>query len=89
MIFMVYLHCTLKANIFGRISFFDASSKEMFFVHVNNGFYIGKTFFKDKDFFNTIYLHQEDISDDKIILRSGPSLYKFSFNSLTGSAVKF
>lgn len=78
-----------KGEYIGRISFFDASSKEMFFVHVNNGFYIGKTFFKDKDFFNTIYLHQEDISDDKITLRSGPSLYKFSFNSLTGSVDEF
>lgn len=76
-----------KGEYIGRISFFDASSKEKFFVHVNNGFYIGKTFFKDKDF-DTIYLRQEDISDDTITLRSGPSLYNFSFNPLTGSAVK-
>lgn len=77
-----------KGKYVGKISFFDASSKEKFFVHVNSGFYIGKTFFKDKDFFATNYLHQEDISDDTITLRSGPSLYKFSFDSSTGSAVR-
>ncbi len=79
-----------RGTYVGTISYFTAETKKEFFVNANNGFYIGKTFFSSKDFYDISYLHQASISSTygikELTLQSGPQKFKFTFNQETGCA---
>ena len=77
-----------KGNWVGKISYFKSSTKKEIFLRTDKGFYIGQTFFDEKQFFDILYLHVENIYDvdsplyDKeIILRSGTWTYTFKYDS--------
>ena len=76
-----------KGHYVGKIRYFKSRTKHPIFVHTDKGFYLGETFFDEKNFFDLMYLEVRSICDaeafhyDKeITLRSGVRNYTFKYN---------
>lgn len=76
----------------GKISYFSADTKQEFFVDTDGGFYVGSTFFKQKNFYDLHYLHQTNIRNTpdgkEITLHAACQDYTFIFNPKTFCSAK-